>query len=223
MKRFAIQKWLFTLLWIEIDYFRPNLFQQGKLGRDVDLKTSTLSSSNLPVIWCKSARWMHNWNSGQKYVWYWDATSVPYVLSWWTYHHDQTISYVTVQTLDPLLENFMSPKFPGSQFFMFLYWMVWKQELYWQTVLKNCVVKTQTFHTLTSLYLTPLVYLQLGFWSRLLVPNRHKVGSFSKNKRQKLQRLYHKGDADCVSACIVVKASTLTLSKVRHFLDSNFS
>ena len=41
------------------------------------------------------------------------------------------------------------------------YWMVYKLEFYCGYLLKNFVVKTQTFHTFILLYVTLLVYLQL--------------------------------------------------------------
>ena len=42
-----------------------------------------------------------------------------------------------------------------------LIWMVWKLEFSCRILFNNCVVRTQTFQTLTLLYLTPLVYLRL--------------------------------------------------------------
>ena len=40
--------------------------------------------------------------------WYWDATSVPYVIYWLTSRHAQTIEYVIVQTPDPFPQSFIS-------------------------------------------------------------------------------------------------------------------
>ena len=49
---------------------------------------------------------------------------------------------------------------------------------------------------------------------------REEAGSLSKSERQKLQRLYTQGGAAYVSVRNLVKASNLTVSKVRQFLHS---
>ena len=49
---------------------------------------------------------------------------------------------------------------------------------------------------------------------------KEEAGSLSKSERQKLQRLYTQGDAAYGSVRNVVKASNLSVSKVRQFLHS---
>ena len=49
---------------------------------------------------------------------------------------------------------------------------------------------------------------------------REEAGSFSKSERQKLQRLYTQGGAAYGSVRNLVKASSLSVSKVRQFLHS---
>ena len=51
-------------------------------------------------------------------------------------------------------------------------------------------------------------------------PKREEAGSLSKSKRQKLQRLYTQGGAAFGSVLNLVKASNLSVSKVRQFLHS---
>ena len=50
---------------------------------------------------------------------------------------------------------------------------------------------------------------------------REEAGSLSKSERQKLQRLYTQGGAAYGSVRNLVKASNLSVSKVRQFLHSN--
>ena len=52
---------------------------------------------------------------------------------------------------------------------------------------------------------------------------REEAGSLSKSERQKLQRLYTQGGAAYGSVRNLVKASNLSVSKVRQFLHSKFS
>ena len=52
---------------------------------------------------------------------------------------------------------------------------------------------------------------------------REEAGSLSKSERQKLQRLYTQGGAAYGSVRNLVKASNLSVSKVRHFLHSKHS
>ena len=52
---------------------------------------------------------------------------------------------------------------------------------------------------------------------------REEAGSLSKSERQKLQRLYTQGGAAYGSVRILVKASNLSVSKVRQFLHSKLS
>ena len=49
---------------------------------------------------------------------------------------------------------------------------------------------------------------------------REEAGSLSKSERQKLQRLYTQGGAAYGSVSNLVKASNLSVSKVRQFLHS---
>ena len=76
----------------------------------------------------------------------------------------------------------------------------------------------QTSQTFTLLYLTPLVYLRLWFW--FTKPKRKETGSLSKSERQKLQRLYTQGAAAYGPVRNLVKASNLSVSKVKQFLHS---
>ena len=52
---------------------------------------------------------------------------------------------------------------------------------------------------------------------------REEAGSFSKSERGKLQKLYTQGDAAYRSLRNLVKASDLSVSKVRQFLHSKLS
>ena len=54
-------------------------------------------------------------------------------------------------------------------------------------------------------------------------PKREQAGSLSKSERQKLQRLYTQGAASYGSVRNLVKASNLSVSKVRQFLQSKSS
>ena len=98
--------------------------------------------------------------------------------------------------------------------------MVQKLDFSCRILLNNCVVRTQTFQTFTLLYLTPLVYLRLWFWIRMPKLKRGEAGSLSKSESQKLQRLYTQGGAAYGSVRNLVKASNLSVSKVRQFLHS---
>ena len=69
-------------------------------------------------------------------------------------------------------------------------------------------------------FLTPLVYLRLWFWIRMLKLKREEVGSLSKSERQKLQRLYTQGGTAFGSVGNLVRSSNLSESKVRQFLQS---
>ena len=52
---------------------------------------------------------------------------------------------------------------------------------------------------------------------------REEAGSLSKSEHQKLQRLHTQGDAAYGSVRNLVKASNLSVSKVRQFLHSKHS
>ena len=52
---------------------------------------------------------------------------------------------------------------------------------------------------------------------------RGEVGSFSESERQKLQKLYTQGGAAYEAVRNLVKASNLSISKVRQFLHSKHS
>ena len=101
--------------------------------------------------------------------------------------------------------------------------MVLKLEFSCRNSLSNCVVKTQTFQTFTLLYLTPLVCLRLWFSIRMPKLKREEAGSLSRSERQKLQRLYRQGGAAYGSVRNLVKASNLSVSKLRQFLPSKHS
>ena len=97
--------------------------------------------------------------------------------------------------------------------------MVWKLEVYYQTLLNNFLLKTQTFQTFALLHLLTLVVLpQLLFPMKMSKPKREEAGSFSKNERQKMQILYTQGCAAFGSVPILVKTSNLPVSEVRQFL-----
>ena len=46
-------------------HLKHNLFQQRILAETLTSRTRITFSSNLPVMWCKSLRLMHNWGSDQ--------------------------------------------------------------------------------------------------------------------------------------------------------------
>ena len=64
------------------------------------------------------------------------------------------------------------------------------------------------------------MYLWLWFWIRMPKPKREEAGLFSKSERQMLPRLFTPGGAAWGSVRNLVKASNLSVSKVRHFLQS---
>ena len=66
----------------------------------------------------------------------------------------------------------------------------------------------------------PLVFLRLRIWIRMSKLKREEAGSLSKSERQKLQMLYTQGGAAYGSVRNLVKASNLSVSKVRQFLHS---
>ena len=68
--------------------------------------------------------------------------------------------------------------------------------------------------------MTLLVDLRLWFWIRMPKLKREEAGSLSKSERQKLRRLYKQGGAADGSVHNLVKASSLSVSKVRQFLHS---
>ena len=92
--------------------------------------------------------------------------------------------------------------------------------IFCRTLLSSYVVRAQTFQTFTLLYLTPLVYLPRWFWIRMPKLKREEAWSLSKPERQKLQRLYTQGGAAYGSVRNLVKASNLSVSKLRRFLHS---
>ena len=85
---------------------------------------------------------------------------------------------------------------------------------------KIILEKTQMFRTITPLYVTLLVFLQLWCCTKLQMPKRKEAGSPSGNERQKPQRLYTQCGAACGSVRNLVKASNLLASKMRPFLHS---
>ena len=68
--------------------------------------------------------------------------------------------------------------------------------------------------------MTPLVYLRLRFWTWIPKVKREEAGSLSKSERQKLQRMYTQNGAAYGSVRNFVKASNLSVSKVRQFLHT---
>ena len=93
-------------------------------------------------------------------------------------------------------------------------------EYHWWILLNNWVVKTQTFQTFTLIYLTPLVYLRLWFWIRLPKLKREQAETLWKSERLKLQRLYTQSGAAYGSVCNLVRASNMSVSKLRQLLHS---
>ena len=99
-----------------------------------------------------------------------------------------------------------------------LFGVNWK--FYCQKVLIKCVVKTQLFQTFTLRYLAKLVCLRLFFWIKMPKGKRKETAFLSKCGRWKLQRLYTEGGGAYGSVRMLVKASHLSVSEVRHFLHS---
>ena len=100
-----------------------------------------------------------------------------------------------------------------------LIWMAWKPESLCQTLLNNCLVKTQTFLTFKLSYLTLLLYLRHWFW--IEIPNpKNEAGSLSKHEHQKVQCFYTQGGAASGSLKNIVEASRLAVSKTRQFFLS---
>ena len=81
----------------------------ANLGETVSSRTLIMFISSLPVMWCKSVRLVHNWNSDQSFLIGIETQHLlPTVIYWLTCRHAQAIDYVNVQTLDPFPQKFMS-------------------------------------------------------------------------------------------------------------------
>ena len=104
----------------------------------------------------------------------WTKSHVPICLA----QKDNKKNCLPKQTLQ--LTKFSLVVVSSSHIRNFYYWMMWKLEFYCLTLLKNFIVKTQTFQTFTLLYLTLLVYLQLWFWIKMSKPKREEARSFPK-------------------------------------------
>ena len=93
-------------------------FIKANLGGTLSSRTRTLLFSGDGVMWCKSVRLMHNWDSGQSWL-----TGIEtqhlflWVIYWWNCRHSQTIDYVIVQTPDPFPQTFISRNGLNSQTF----------------------------------------------------------------------------------------------------------
>ena len=123
MKRFAIQMHLLVMLLVAdiVDWLQFTLsttcFIEANLGEMLSSRTRTLFFSSLPVMWFKSVRLVHNWNSDQSLL-----TGIgtqhlfPTVVYWLTCRHAQTIGYVIVQTPDPFPQSFISGTGWNSQY-----------------------------------------------------------------------------------------------------------
>ena len=96
--------------------------------------------------------------------------------------------------------------------------MLQKLEFFYQILLNNCVKKRPRSSHLP--YLTQLEYLHIWLWIRMSRPKIEEVGSVSKFGVQKLHRLYTQGVHTYGCVRILVKASNLSVSKVRHFIYS---
>ena len=103
---------------LSILYIKHNLFYQANLGETLSSRWGTLFSSILFVVWCKSVRLVHNWDSDQSYI---IGIETQHLLLtdiyWLTCRHDQTIDYVIVQKPDPFPQNFISQTDWSSQKF----------------------------------------------------------------------------------------------------------
>ena len=84
-------------------------------------------------------------------------------------------------------EKFVFSTYQALKFADFFIGCCFLMDFYCQTLVNIFVVKTQTFHTFTLLYLTLLVYLQLWFWREMLQPKGMEAVSFLKYERQKSQ------------------------------------
>ena len=72
-------------------------------------KKRTLFSSSLPVMWCKSVRWVHNCILDQSYLTHIEPQrQFPTVIYWLTCRRVQTIDYAILQTVEPCHQNFSS-------------------------------------------------------------------------------------------------------------------
>ena len=90
-------------------YIKHNLFHRSKHGRDVELQNTHIVFSSLHVIWCKSVRLVHNWDSDHNYLTGIETQHLfPTIIYWLTCRHAQTIEYVIVQTPDTFAQNFIS-------------------------------------------------------------------------------------------------------------------
>ena len=112
MKRLVFQNHLLNLLPLEdtvhwvLFTLSTTYFNQGNLCDTLSSKTRTLITANLPVTWCKSARLIHIWVSDESF---WIGTGPQRlchtVIVFLTCHGEQTIGYVSAQTLDPFLQK----------------------------------------------------------------------------------------------------------------------
>ena len=93
----------------------------------------------------------------------------------------------------------------------------WNMKCCCKTLIKVCVQKLQTFATFTLFSVTLQDYIQLWFWNSMLKPKCNEGGTFTKNQRQKFQRLFSHG-ADAYDSVRVLSTNyTLTVSNVSQF------
>ena len=112
VKKFAIQKLLLILLLLAdivnlvLITLSTTCFIKARLGETLSSRTRTLFFSSLPVMWCKSVRWVHKWDTDKSKLTGIEAQYLfPTVIYWLNCRHAQTIDYVIVQTPDSFPQN----------------------------------------------------------------------------------------------------------------------
>ena len=111
--QFKIVCWFcycWKLSWIEYYLHQAQLvLSKETWARTLSSRTRTLFFSGLPVMWCKSVRLMHNWESHHNLLTGIEAQHLfPTIVYWLTPRLEQTIDYVIVQIPDPFSQSFMS-------------------------------------------------------------------------------------------------------------------
>ena len=84
-------------------------FIKADLVETLSSRTRILFTSNVPVMWCKSARLVHNWDSDQSWLIGIETQHLfPSVIYWLPCRHAQLIDHNIVQTPDPFPRSFVS-------------------------------------------------------------------------------------------------------------------
>ena len=119
VKRIAFQKHLLILPLLEDIVFwvlfklGTTWFIKANFSKTLSSSARTLFFSGNPVMWCKSVRLVHKWDSERLL----DCYLFPMGSYWLSCRHKQTIDYIIVQTPDRFPQSFTSRTGWNSQTF----------------------------------------------------------------------------------------------------------